>query len=221
MKIATWNLERLEKRKNSEIKEILINLDADLLILTETNSAIQLENYTCISAETLPNIFEGIKYKEGENRVSIWTKYKVKNHYKTFDSFTAVCCDVKTPFGILTVYGSIIGVFGNRQPRFNNDLLGHLSDFKELFPGRNVCFAGDLNVTFSGRVWPSKVARQILNDTFKNYDLINTTENIVNNVDHIVLSKDFIKNKKLEIFTWNEDKKLSDHVGHLLTLTEI
>ena len=126
---------------------------------------------------------------------------------------------MKTPSGILTVYGSIIGVFGNRQPRFDNDLLGHLSDFQEIFPEKNICFGGDLNVTFSGRVWPSKKARQILTYTFKNFDLINTTENIHNNVDHLLYSKDFLKDKSVEIFTWNEDKKLSDHVGHLLTLS--
>ena len=82
MKIATWNLERLSKRRNSDIKEILNQLDADILILTETSSAIQLDNYTCVSSENLPLNFEGIPYKKGENRVSIWTKYKVKKTIK-------------------------------------------------------------------------------------------------------------------------------------------
>lgn len=221
MKIATWNLERLSKRKNLEISQILNKLDADILILTETGSEIQLENYNCVPSENLPANFEGISYKHGENRVSIWTKFKVVKNYKTFDSYTAVCCDLKTHFRILTVYGSIIGVFGNKQPRFDHDLSGHLSDFQEIFSGKNVLFGGDFNVTFSGRVWPSKKARQILTDTFKNSGLINITEHIPNNVDHLVLSKDFIGDKSMEIYTWNENKKLSDHVGHLLTLTKI
>ena len=52
----------------------------------------------------------------------------------------------------------------------------------------------------------------------RNLGLTNTTAGIVGTVDHIVLSTSFIENKQLEIETWNQDKKLSDHVGHLLTL---
>lgn len=220
MRIATWNLQRLEKRKNKEILDKLSNINADILVLTETSSIIQLDNYNCVSTDPLPSNFDNIKFNAGENRVSILTKYKTKIQHKTFDSFTAVCTDIETPFGLITVYGSIIGVFANRQPRFDNDLNGQLADFEKIFPGKQVCFAGDLNVTFSGRPWPSNKARQTLVDAFKNFGLTNTTAKIADTVDHIVLSNDFIENKHLEIKTWNTDKKLSDHVGHLLTLTQ-
>ncbi len=220
MRIATWNLERLIKRKNKLVLNKLVEINADILVLTETNSIIQLDNYTCISTDILPTDFDNIKYVAGENRVSILTRYKATTRHKTFDSFTTVCTDIETPFGLLTVYGSIIGVFANRQPRFDNDLNGQLTDFEKIFPGRHVCFAGDLNITFSGRSWPSKKARQILVEAFDKFGLTNTTANIADTVDHIVLSKDFLKNKHLEIETWNTDKKLSDHVGHLLTLTQ-
>ncbi len=220
MRIATWNLQRLDKRKNQQIFEKLVDINADILVLTETSSIIQLDNYNCVSTDPLPANFDNIKYDVGENRVSILTKYKSTTQHKTFDSFTTVCTDIETPFGLLTVYGSIIGVFANRQPRFDNDLNGQLADFEKIFPSRQVCFAGDLNITFSGRPWPSNKARQTLIDAFKNYGLTNTTANITDTVDHIVLSNDFIENKHLEIKTWNTDKKLSDHVGHLLTLTQ-
>lgn len=220
MRVATWNLERLNKKKNQLILDKLVNINADILVLTETNSIIQLDNYTCISTDLLPTEFDNIKYKDGENRVSILTKYRTTTQHKTFDRFTTVCIDIETPFGILTVYGSIVGVFGNRQPRFDNDLNGQLADFKKIFPGRQVCFAGDLNVTFSGLPWPSNKTRQTLVDAFKNYGLTNTTANIVDTVDHIVLSNNLLEKKHLKIDTWNVDKKLSDHVGHLLTLTQ-
>lgn len=219
MKIATWNLERLEKRKNQLILDKLVDINADILVLTETKSNIQLDNYTCISTDLLPTEFDNTKYNVGENRVSILTKYKTTTQHKTFDSYTTVCTDIETPFGLLTVYGSIIGVFGNRQPRFDNDLNGQLADFEKIFPNRQVCFIGDMNVTFSGRPWPSKKARETLVKAFKKYNLTNTTANIADTVDHIVLGNDFLDNKHLEIETWNTDKKLSDHVGHLLTLT--
>lgn len=219
MRITTWNLERLIKRKNQLVLDKLAEINADILVLTETNSIIQLENYTCISTDSLPSDFDNTKYTAGENRVSILTKYKTTTRHKTFDCFTTVCTDIETPFGLLTVYGSIIGVFANRQPRFDNDLNGQLADFEEIFSGRQICFAGDLNVTFTGRPWPSNKARQILIDAFDKFGLTNTTANIADTVDHIVLSNNFLENKHLEIETWNTDKKLSDHVGHMLTLT--
>jgi exonuclease III len=220
MKIATWNLQRLEKRKNQLILDKLVDINADILVLTETNSIIQLDTYNCVSTDPLPTNFENIKYEVGENRVSILTKYKATTKHNTFDSYTTVCADIETPFGLLTVYGSIIGVFANQQPRFDNDFNGQLADFEKIFPGKQVCFAGDLNVTFSGRPWPSKKARQTLVDAFINYGLKNTTAHIDDTVDHIVLSKDFLDGKHFEIEHWNTDKKLSDHVGYLLTLTE-
>lgn len=220
MRIATWNIERLIKRKNEPVLDKLADINADILVLTEANSIIQLDNYTCISTDPLPAYFDNIKYNVGENRVSILTKYKTTTRHTTFDSYTTVCTDIETPFGLLTVYGSIIGVLANRQPRFDNDLNGQLKDFGKIFPGRQVCFAGDLNVTFSGRPYPSNKARQTLLSAFGKFGLTNTTENIADTVDHIVLSNDFLENKRLEIETWNEDKKLSDHVGHVLTLTE-
>lgn len=218
MKIATWNLERLKKRKRQLIIDKLIEIDADILILTETDSSIQLDNYICISTELLPLCFDNTYYEVGENRVSILTKYETTYRHETYDSYTTVCSDIETPWGTLTIYGSIIGVFGNKQPHFNKDLYGQLTDLKRLFANRQICFAGDLNTTFSGRVWPSKKARQTLIDSFEKYKLSNTTASIQDTVDHIILSTSFIENRQLEIETWNQDKKLSDHVGHLLTL---
>jgi len=150
--------------------------------------------------------------------VRILTKYKVLSRHETYDPYTTACIEIEMPFGPLTVYGSIIGVFGNRPPRFDNDLYGHLSDFEKIFPGRQVCLIGDLNVTFSGQSWPSQKARQTLLEAFEKFGLTNTTASIVGAVDHIVLSYDLVKNKPLNVKTWNTDKKLSDHEGFLLTL---
>ena len=82
MRIATWNLQRLEKRKNKEILDKLANINADILVLTETSSIIQLDNYNCVSTDPLPSNFDNIKFNAGENRVSILTKYKTKIQHK-------------------------------------------------------------------------------------------------------------------------------------------
>ena len=102
--------------------------------------------------------------------------------------------------------------------RFKTDLENQLLDFEMLSSENSLCIVGDLNVTFSGRVYPSHDARNKLNAAFEKLKLTNLTSEIENNVDHIVLSKDFIENRKVTIDTWNHDKRLSDHIGICLTI---
>lgn len=218
MKILTWNLERA-KKNNQLILDKLAQFNANILILTETNSAINLaKEYSFIATEPLPKNHDGIQYKTGENRTTIWSKYKIKAQYKTFDNFTSVCALIQTPIGLLNIYGTIIGVFGGIGQRFKNDLESQIFDFENISTENPFCIIGDFNVTFSGRTYPSHDARNKLNSVFKRLNLINLTSELENNIDHIVVSKDFIKNKNTKIETWNLDKELSDHIGICLNL---
>lgn len=213
MKIATWNLERLIKNKNEALLAKIKEIDADIFVLTETNEAIGLEGYNSVSTEKLDKRQDGIDYKKGENRVSIWTKYPIIKTYETYDCFTGVCADLQTPQGVLTVYGTIIGVFANKQPRFGEDLFGQVADFNRIFPGRQVCIIGDLNIMFSGFAYPSHKARNTMNEACSKFELLNTTAELPKNVDHIILSTSFLKDRAYENETWNEDERLSDHKG--------
>ena len=221
MKIATWNVERLQKNKNEEIKSKLYELDADIIVLTETNSILNLgKNYNCVSTEILSENYDNVNYKVGENRTTIWTKYNFVNQYKTFDKFTSVCSEIESEFGILKVYGTIIGIFGGIGKRFESDLIGQLKDFENFESEKSNCIIGDLNVYFSGYGYPSHYARNILNETFEKLKMKNLTSEIAENVDHIIISKEFMKNKKTKIEIWNLDKKMSDHIGICLTIEE-
>lgn len=217
MKILTWNLERLQKNKNRLILDKLAELDADILILTETNAIIDPgKEYSFIATESLSKGYDGISYALGENRTTIWTKYSVEKTYKTFDCFTSVCAGIHTPFGLLCVYGTIIGVFGGKGKRFKTDLDSQCADFEKL--SGSICIAGDLNVYLSGYVYPSFEAKQKLNIAFDRLNLACLTIGIPDNVDHIVMSKDFLKNKSVGIMMWNLDKRLSDHIGICVNL---
>lgn len=221
MKIVTWNIERLQKNKNEEIKSKLYEFGADIIVLTETSSILNLGKiYNCVSTETLTENYDNVIYKVGENRTTIWSKYNFANHYKTFDSYTSVCSEIETEFGILKIYGTIIGVFGGIGKRFESDLIGQLKDFENFEAEKSNCIIGDLNVYFSGYAYPSHYARNILNETFEKLKMKNLTSEIAENVDHIIISNEFIKNKKTKIETWNLDKKLSDHIGICLTIEE-
>lgn len=68
MKIATWNLERLKKStsKNQTIVDCLININADIFILTETNEIINLgDAYNCFHTSKLEEPF----YSKGEEEL--------------------------------------------------------------------------------------------------------------------------------------------------------
>lgn len=218
MKILTWNIER-PKIANQLILDKLAEYNADILILTETNVIINPGNeYISIASETLTKDHDGINYQAGENRTTIWTKYNTSAYHITYDNYTSVCAQIETPHGSLNIYATIIGVFGGIGERFKTDLEKQLLDFEILSSEKSLCIVGDLNVTFSGRVYPSHDARNKLNNAFEKLKLTNLTTDIGNNVDHIVLSKDFIQNKKVTIATWNHDKILSDHIGICLTI---
>ena len=228
LKTATWNINHAKTIKHRpEILKHINGIDADILILTETRSAINPGNdYSLVQTSHIPNDhadMKGYKYEEDENRTSIWTKYSFTNFYETYDRYTSVCADISTPFGLLTVYGTIIGVFGFIGPsrqRFEDDLTVQAADFNKLLPNKNAYIAGDYNIYFTG--WPAQKKANIntITDVFKKLEMTNLTESIIG-CDHIAISNDFLKNKKISgINTWDNRKTLSDHFGICVTLTD-
>ncbi|MEY4875575.1 MAG: hypothetical protein RL708_724 [Bacteroidota bacterium] len=217
MKIATWNVERLIKNKNQSVLDCLKIVDADILILTETSSVINPKNnYSAMAADELindANVEKGY-YKAGENRTTIWSKFPFTTQLKTYDNFTAVCNEIQTPLGKLIVYGTVIGIHGNRRESFKVDLEKQMTDWKTICEKGSICIAGDFNISFSDNYYFTNEGREKLNSFFSQNELINTTEKIPQNIDHIVISKSFLENKNYKVLpTWNDDKKLSDHIG--------
>jgi exonuclease III len=220
MKILTWNLKRLEKNKNGEtILAVLNNFNADILILTETSPKINLgKNYNQVSTNFLEYGYDGIPYSNQENRVTIFSKYRILNSYKTYDPFSSICSDIETPLGILTVYGTIIGAFGGKGERFNSDLINQLADSKKLSVNRNFCIVGDFNVFLKGYAYPSHAARNTLKQFFTETDLSCLTNEVSDSACHIVVQSKMLQDKKIGLETWNEDKSLSDHIGICISI---
>lgn len=221
MKIATWNIERPthNSKKNAAITAYLHELDADILILTETNEAIQPDcNYQCYYTSAPTESF----YKAGERRTSIYTKYELAGEFDTFRSDTSICKTLRTPFGDLHVYGTVIGINGNRRHNFTTDLDEQVKDFERIAATGNFCLAGDLNMSFCDNYYFTDTGRKTMVDCFNKLNLVNLTGAVAENIDHIVLSKTFITGKKIEVQTWNEERKkgkLSDHMGVCVTIT--
>jgi len=216
MKIATWNVQRphaTSKTRNQKIINALQRVDADIVILTENHSLINLgPEYTVCSTTSLDHWPEPT-YKPGENRTTIFTKYPVLKQLATYDAFTAVCAVIQTPLRELTVYGTIIGIHGNRRASFNVDLEQQVADWKTLATTRHLCLAGDFNISFADNYYFTHHGRNIINKVLEELHLENLTAHIPQNIDHIAISQSFVKSAQCKVTVWNEDKSLSDHIG--------
>ncbi|KAA6301399.1 MAG: hypothetical protein EZS26_002386 [Candidatus Ordinivivax streblomastigis] len=60
-------------------------------------------------SKALPCFYENQKYFDGENWITIFSKFEFIRRIKTYDDYTSICGEVKTPLGTLILYGSIIG----------------------------------------------------------------------------------------------------------------
>ena len=219
MKIATWNVERLKhKSKLDRIHFLIDELNADILVLTETDERIKPSNFKYrIDTPKLTEI-EPEYYVETENRISIFTNYEIVKQFETYDKYTSLCVELKTEFGNLKVYGTIIGIYGNRNENFNIDLTKQIEDFENLSKENNLCVIGDYNISFADNYYFTNFGRDELNKSFDKNNLELVTRPKEQCIDHVAISKSFIENTQKEIVEWNEDKKLADHKGIYIEL---
>lgn len=216
MRIATWNVERLKHMKSlGEIINICNNVRADILILTETDRQIKPDYKFCFHTPLLADENSAF-YKETENRVSIFTNYPCIRQHATFDAYTSLCVELETERGNLLVYGTIIGIYGNRHPSFQEDLEKQVADLHGLASkGDGLCFSGDYNCSFADNYYFTKDGREILTDSLEKNGLCLLTKAQRECIDHIAISKRFLTTENIQVEEWNVDKRLSDHKGIL------
>ena len=203
-----------------EIRLICENLRADILVLTETDARLH-PNYRCACHTLLLSEEEPVYYNPTENRVSVFTNYPCTAYYTTYDPRTALCVELETERGALLVYGTIIGVFGNRHPGFKRDIVEQVKDYKRLADtGKPLCVIGDYNLSFSDNWYYTGFGRETLIQSFKENHLRLLTAERAKCIDHIAVSEDFIGNCGVEIQEWNLEKKLSDHKGIMVTVKD-
>ena len=213
MKIATWNIERLKhKRQLEKILNACEQLNSDIMTLTETDEQVQLKYNYSFKTPPLHEI-QPKYYKMTENRISIFTNYKCIRQYETYDKYTALCIELETELGNLIVYGTIIGIHGNRRPSFNQDLLQQVKDFNRLSAINNFCVCGDFNCSFADNYYFTKLGRDTLLQAFSDSHIKLLTGKQVECIDHIAITDKFMSDNKVDVEEWNIDKKLSDHKG--------
>ncbi len=221
MKIATWNVERL--KHINELAEILSWCDgirADILVLTETDQRVKPDYKYCFTTPAVSGI-QSLQYKATENRVSIYTNYPCVRQHLTFDKYTSICVELETERGGLLVYGTVVGIYGNRHPTFLQDLHCQLADIERLsHQAEGFCFCGDLNCSFTDNYYFTNAGRNALTKSFNQNGIALLTANQSECIDHIAISHDIVKNSQIQVQEWNQDKRLSDHKGIAVTLIE-
>jgi endonuclease/exonuclease/phosphatase family metal-dependent hydrolase len=214
LKIGNWNIERLKKfREKDEILNEINKRNFDILVLTEYDEKIKPLGFDYqISTDSLINVNTDY-YKESERRAIIFSKYPILNIFNTYYKYTACCAELKTDYGNLVVYATIIGIYGNRDQNFKDDLLKQILDYKRLTAEKDICIIGDYNLTFSDNYYYTKFGRENITNAFQECKIRNFTADLNENIDHISISENFIGKSDFNIETWNFDKKLSDHIG--------
>ncbi len=102
-----------------------------------------------------------------------------------------------------------------------DELNGAMADIRRLTAvGHKVCLLGDFNCSFADSYYTSAEARRILQDAFAECGMKLLTEKRPECIDHIAISEDFAKGTNVSVEEWNPDKKLSDHKGTAVTLSQ-
>lgn len=219
MKIATWNVERLKHYKAiDEITAACEKVKADILVLTESDDRIQLNYKYSFHTPTppdliLPHYKEPLRYKATEHRVSIFTNYTPVRWHTTYDAHTAMCVELETDRGNLLVYGTIIGITGNRSPSFETAIQCQEKDLARLCDYSHLCFCGDFNCSFGDNYYFTNSGREKLRSALSRHGLTVLTASQSACIDHIAISERLLTGASVQIHEWNLDKRLSDHKG--------
>ena len=240
MRIATWNLDHASNSSrpiSAQIRQIRM-IDADILILTETCEAVDLNS-------------AGYKYaiprntnEYGKYWSTIWSKFPITQQVDCYDNKTAVCALVVAPTGDVIVYGTIITWRDDKGPNKTSppwsehmkSISDHGNDWRSIqdkLPGIPLIVAGDFNQTRDGstRTYGTKACRELLGAELTRSRLTClTTENFGdtgklksdpakgwarNNIDHICVSEKVFQVVKVgawDHFT-DSNQYMSDHNG--------
>lgn len=231
-KIANWNLERpkSETKKTKLAIEKILEINADIIVLTETSKSVDLREFYPFQIST-----KSYERTPDEQWVTIWSKWEILKQIETFDNFRTVSGTIKSPFGDIIVFGTIIpyhqaGVSGIRYGNLNykiweyheKDLYAQSENWKKLIENEKLPLfvIGDFNQTrFNNQGYGTVRVREILTNLLKEIDLECVTEidfsekyltedpikkKIRNNIDHICVSKNLLKEMtKMEVGAWN------------------
>lgn len=243
MRIVNWNVERpaINSLKNAIRVKHLLDLRPDLVVLTETSTAVDLgPDFIGLFTEPSPR-----KPRDGEAVAAIWMRKSslaLIDRIETSDPREAVCVELDAHDYRLIVYGSIIPYHGAKGGDRKSSLWQehktaiewHHRDWMELrkaFPDHQLIAAGDYNQSRDGvGQYGTIEVRRMLSAALDDARLICVTEaDFVasaglsrRNIDHVCLSTD-LASAVADVKAWEgtvAGKQLSDHNGITVELDD-
>ncbi|MBV6879441.1 endonuclease/exonuclease/phosphatase family protein [Epilithonimonas ginsengisoli] len=223
MKIASLNIDWALQTSKEKIAQFLNAQNFDFLILNEAiDLSIRNFPYKYFSDQIPDNTdYEGLnysKYLKGEKafRTMIYSKIPAKRKFSVIDEKTSLALEFETKFGDFIIYATIIGTRFRLKPFAKNELENCINDCKKISETNpNLIIVGDLNTSFldNERQFSINIeTTESLKSLFNDLNLINATENITQNIDHIIIPNFLTKNlTDANIFL--EKDMLSDHKG--------
>jgi len=228
IRLVTWNVERPRTgsiARNTIVNAKLCEIDADIVVLTETHASIRPDSRfdsraTDIHADNQWRYLNN-PHTSGENCTTIWSRWPIIHQPETFDATHAICVEISTPFGALIVYGSIITWHADKGSdgaaknwtEHHKAIEWHGRDWSKLRP---FCAAGDFNTTLDGTYYGTKQGRDLLRTALIDGDLVCVTQALPLTIDHICLSRDWA-NQVEHCFMWQAynpaGRAISDHPG--------
>ncbi len=233
MKIATLNIDWAKKYKSKnnflKVEQFLNKQEFDFLILTEAVN-LNLTNYPFkYLSEQIPEniVYEKVNYTEylkGEKafRSIIYSKFPSVKEHQVIDGKTSIAHEFETEMGDLVIYATIIGTLYKKQPFAQKELENCINDCEKIYKANpNLIIIGDLNTSFQEPEKQFTINPKITNalkTLFENLNLFNATENIIQNIDHIILPLSLQERlRKSKVFI--EKEELSDHKGIYVEIT--
>lgn len=233
MKIATLNIDWANKYKSKnhflKVEKILNNQEFDFLILTEAIN-LNLKNYPFkYLSENIPEniVYENVNYTEylkGEKafRTIIYSKFPSVKKYEVIDAKTSLAYEFKTEMGNIIIYATIIGTLYKKQPFAQKELENCSIDCEKIYNSNpNLIIIGDLNTSFQENEKQFTInpkTTNALKTLFQNLNLFNATENIIQNIDHIILPLS-LQERLRDGKAFIEKDQLSDHKGIYVEIT--
>ena len=243
MRIVNWNVERpsISSPKNAIRIQHLLNLQPDIVVLTETSASVDLgPNFSGFFCSPSPR-----KPREGEAVAAIWVRterFNVVQSIETADPREAICVEIESNEQRYIVYGSIIPYHGakgtdgksTRWQEHKNAITWHRSDWQELrsqYPTHHIIAAGDYNQHRDGiGKYGTIENRRLLTDALRTSNLNCVTEQDFvatmglsrRNIDHICLT-DGLADAVTNVLAWEgtiDGTRLSDHNGITVDLDD-
>lgn len=218
MRIATWNIDRLHGKADG-IRKAIEAVDADIIVLTEADTRLELEYpYFCFSADL--HELDPDLYLPSERRIAIYSRKPVTEAVKVYNPYEALCIETYCDGVPVAVYGTVMGAFGNRNKSFISDVISQMEDIKKMkSAGKKICVCGDFNLSFSDNYYFTESGRNNVLDTFKDCGIEPITAFKSECIDHIALSGEITVDRNVTVSEWNTNKKLSDHKGIYADIT--